>query len=61
MFFPEINYLIIWSYSNNYYVSMDVYFAPAISQVTTQTVARVWQNGRFMGFDIMNYLSSNWN
>ncbi len=39
---------------------MDVYFAPAISQVTTQMVARIWQNGRLMGFDIMNYLPSNW-
>jgi hypothetical protein len=40
---------------------MDVTLAPAISQFTTQIVARVWQNGRFMGFDIMNYLTSNWN
>lgn len=40
---------------------MDVYFSPAISQVTTKMVARVWQNGRFMGYDNLNYLTSNWN
>lgn len=40
---------------------MDVYFAPAISQTTTTMTARIWQNGRFMGYDNMNYLPANWN
>jgi hypothetical protein len=58
--FPEINYVVIWAYNDNYYVYFDVKIPDALSQVDTKLVTRVWQNGRFMGFDQITILAANW-
>jgi hypothetical protein len=59
--FPEINYIIIHASRDDYYVYMDVTIGNAISQYATTLVGRVWQNGRFMGFDQLTIATSNWN
>lgn len=38
----------------------DVKLADALSQNDTQLVTRVWQNGRFMGFDHIILYAANW-
>ena len=58
--FPEINYLIVNSKSNSNNFNHDVKITPGISQYNTVFVARIWQNGRFMGFDSITLSSSNW-
>ena len=58
--FPEINYVVVWAHRNDYYVYFDVKISEALSQVDTKLVTRVWQNGRFMGFDHIVIYSSNW-
>jgi hypothetical protein len=39
----------------------DVIIGNAISQYDTTLVARIWQNGRFMGYDQMTLRALNWN
>lgn len=58
--FPEINYIVVWAFRNDYYVYFDVKFSDALSQVDTKLVTRIWQNGRFMGFDHIVIYSANW-
>lgn len=60
LIFPEINYIIVWAYRNDYYVYYDVKMADALSQAETKLVARIWQNGRFMGFDHLLISAANW-
>lgn len=58
--FPEINYIIIHAFSASHWTSMYVKIGTAISQQDTLLIARIWQNGRFMGFDRLTIATSNW-
>ena len=58
--FPEINYVVAWAFRDDYYVYLDVKISGALSQVDTQLLTRIWQNGRFMGFDNIVIYAANW-
>ena len=58
--FPEINYVVVWAFRDDYYSALDVQIPEAHNQVDTYLVARIWQNGRFMGFDHIQIYASNW-
>lgn len=58
MAFPEISYLIFYSFSDNYVTLMDSYLPRAISQPNYNIAALVWQNQRYKGID---YITINMN
>ena len=58
--FPDINYIIIWSYTNSYYANIYVQYGPATSQVTTTITARLWSNQRYMGTKTINISPTCW-
>lgn len=49
MAFPDINYLIIDTFSDNYIVQMYTYLPKATSQVNYNIAVLVWQGNRFKG------------
>ena len=60
--FPDINYLVFHvKTSTNYYTLMYVNFGPAISQVTTNMVAKVWAEQRYKGTQTLQITSTCWN
>jgi hypothetical protein len=58
--FPEINYVVVWAYRDDFYAYLDVKVSDALSQVDTLLVTRIWQNGRFMGFNHIQIYTGNW-
>lgn len=59
--FPDINYIIIWSISNNYYANIQVQYGPAISQTTTNMIVKIWNAGRYVGNRILQITPTCWN
>jgi hypothetical protein len=59
--FPDINYIVIYSKSDNYYVNMYVWFGPAISQTTTVLKVKVWSSYRDIGYTNIQMISTCWN
>lgn len=58
--FPDINYIIIWGYGY-FYVGMYIDAGPAISQITTNMVAKVWINQRYIGTHTLQITPTCWN
>lgn len=58
MAFPEISYLIFYSFTDNWLTQMDNYLPKAISQANYNIPALVWQGQRYKGID---YITMNMN
>lgn len=59
--FPEINYIVVWGYTSNYFVQIYANFGAAISQATTNLIARVWNQQRLTGFHTIQITPTCWN
>jgi len=59
--FPDINYIIINTMNSNNQVQIYAQFGNAISQVTTNMVAKVWNSQRYMGNHTINISPTCWN
>ena len=60
LIFPEINYIIIHAIRDDYYVYFDLLIGNAISQYATNLIAKVWQDGRLVGFETIVMEAANW-
>jgi len=58
MAFPDINYLIIDTFSDNYIVQMYTYLPKATSQVNYNIAVLVWQGNRFKGTEYITINSA---
>lgn len=58
MVFPQISYIIIYSFSNNYVTWIYAWLPLAVSQPNFNIPALVWQNSRYLGID---YITMNTN
>ena len=61
MAFPDINYIIIHSKSNNFDTRMYVRTTYAISQASTTVPSLIWQNNRYRGIDYITMTTSCYN
>lgn len=62
MAFPDINYFIIHLASTSrYYVALYLTAGGAISQVTTNLVAKMWSNKRYIGTHTIQITPTCWN
>ena len=59
--FPDINYIIIHSKSDNFDTRMYVRTTYAISQVATTVTALIWHNQRYRGIDYITFTTSCYN
>lgn len=60
--FVDINYFVIWVRSaSRYYVEMYFQAGGAISQVTTNIVAKMWYNQRYIGTHTVQLSPTCWN
>lgn len=60
MSFPEINYIVVQSYSNQTYVRPYVIFPASISQTATTYYNLVWANNRYLGRVVTTLSWSRW-
>lgn len=61
--FPDINYIVIWARydAGGYYVKIPIDLGPAISQVQTTMVAKIWNQKRYIGTNTINITPTCWN
>jgi len=61
--FVDINYIVIWARHNagGYYVRIPIMLGPAISQVQTTMVAKIWNQKRYVGTNTINITPTCWN
>jgi hypothetical protein len=60
MTFPEINYVVVRSYTNQSYFQPNVVFPTSISQVATTYNNLVWSNYRFLGKVVTTLSWNRW-
>lgn len=60
MTFPEINYIVVQSFSNQTYVQPYVVFPTSLSQSITTYYNLVWASNRFLGRVITTLSTTRW-
>ena len=61
MTFPEINYIVVQSYSNQSYIQPYVIFPPSLSQTATTYYNLVWASNRYIGRVVTTLSPTRWN
>lgn len=60
--FPDINYIVIYvTSSSGWYVDIKVQYPNSVSQLQTNMVARVWNQYRYMGNQVLQVTTTCWN